>query len=363
MKKIIEKWMRSESGGTAHTALYALSLLYDAGVRLRLLFYSIGVFKGTRLPCRVISIGNITAGGSGKTPMAMHVAGLLKEGGARVVILSRGYKRSTTGTKVVSDGKELKLTPKEAGDEPFLMARRLKDIPIVVGEDRVSAGEFAVKEFSPDCIVLDDGFQHLGITRDLNILLVDARTGFGKGHLLPSGVLREPIRGITRADLAMAKVGEEGGLRVRDSDRLKRFNLQVITFGYRAGTVIDLKTMEGAGVETLRGKKAAAVAGLAQPDAFFASLKPLGLNIVKELPYPDHHDYTRADLEVIKKAATGADLIVTTEKDGVKIERFAKDISQPLVALSIDVVVDEERRLMKYLLPFMKEKHKDALTT
>lgn len=367
MRKSIERWMRSEEGGLPQMILYALSLLYGAGVRLRLFLYAVGIFKSEKLSCKVVSSGNLTAGGSGKTPMTMHIARLLKDGGAKVVILSRGYKRSTTGVKTVSDGRDVKLSAREAGDEPFLMARRLKDIPVVIGEDRVLAGEFAIKEFSPDVVVLDDGFQHIQLARDLNILLVDARAGFGNGYLLPRGMLREPLRGISRADLTMVKQEgvDDAGLKLRDSDRLKRFNQKVITFFYRPIAVVNLRTKESHGLESLTGRKAVAVAGVADPEAFFASLNPLGLTLVKTIPYPDHHDYTRADLELIKKAAASAEFVITTEKDGVKLERFAKDLAFPLLTLSVDVVVYEPERFMKYLSPFIKEKakRKDALAT
>ena len=167
LKKNIERWMSEPGWGFSpfkvltHVILYCLSLVYGLAVSIRLRLYGLGILKTERLPCKVISIGNITAGGSGKTPMAIHIAGFLKERGVRVAILSRGYGRTTSGVLTVSDGATIFLGPQEAGDEPYLMASRLKGVPVVVGEDRAEAGLFAIREFNPACIILDDGFQHL----------------------------------------------------------------------------------------------------------------------------------------------------------------------------------------------------------
>ncbi|MBI5810633.1 MAG: tetraacyldisaccharide 4'-kinase, partial [Deltaproteobacteria bacterium] len=186
----IDRWMRDEHTGLApHIALYLLSILYGASVRMRASLFAIGLIKTKRLPCRVVSIGNLTVGGSGKTPMVMHMADILQKKGRRVVILCRGYKGSAKGVNAVSDGRTVLLGYKEAGDEPYLLARRLKGVPVVVGRDRYKSGLYAIEAFSPDVILLDDGFQHIRLARDVNILLVDSKEGFGNGHLLPRGLL------------------------------------------------------------------------------------------------------------------------------------------------------------------------------
>ena len=335
--------------GPAGVILSPLSLVYGAGVRLRLSLYRTGIFKTHTLPCTVISVGNITAGGAGKTPMTIHIAGLLKKMGRSVVVLSRGYKRSSKGVKIVSDGAKLLLGPMEAGDEPYLMARRLEGVPVVVGEDRVKAGEYAIRKFTPDCILLDDGFQHIRLFRDLNILLVDSKTAFGNDRLLPAGLLREPMGGVGRADLIMIKGVKDHKLKPSDEERLKDFNLDTLGFHYRVTGASALKKKKRLGPDELGGLKVFALAGVANPGAFLETLKELGASVTGKLLYRDHHAYSKADFDSIIKAAEGqAELIVTTEKDGVKLERFA-DGRVPIYAIGIEVVVDEAAALERHL--------------
>jgi tetraacyldisaccharide 4'-kinase len=181
--------------------LYACSQAYELAARLRVKLYETGFLKQQNLQCKVVSIGNITVGGTGKTPVTLHVADLLRRMGYKVAVISRGYGGSA-GKKagIVSDGQEIKMTPEEAGDEPYMISLKLKGIPVIVGRDRVKAGRFAIGEFGSDIIVLDDGFQHLGLRRDLNIVLLDSANPFGNGYLLPRGVLREPLSHLGRAD-------------------------------------------------------------------------------------------------------------------------------------------------------------------
>ena len=181
--------------------LYLLSVPYQWAVRTRILFYNIGLLKTKRLPCPVISVGNITVGGTGKTPLVMLLARGLKERGIKIAILSRGYKRKKNSDSLVSDGQNLFLSPEAAGDEPYLMANALKGVPILVGKDRFMTGQMALERFGVRGLLLDDGYQHLHLHRDLNILLIDSNVGFGDGHLLPRGILREPLSHLQRADL------------------------------------------------------------------------------------------------------------------------------------------------------------------
>ncbi len=320
----------------AGVILKPLSLLYKAGISLRLSLYRAGLLKAHRLTRPVISIGNITAGGAGKTPMTIHIAELLRKKGRSVAILSRGYKRSSKGVKVVSDKDQLLLGPAEAGDEPYLMARRLKGVPVIVGEDRVKAGEYATGRFSPEVILLDDGFQHIRLYRDLNILLVDSKTAFGNNRLLPAGLLREPISAIGRADLIMVK-GDK--LKADDEERLKGFGLETLGFHYKVTGASRLKTNKRLGPDELKGLKVFALAGVANPTAFLDTLEELGASITGKRMYRDHHSYSEADFDSIKSAAAGAELLVTTEKDAVKLERFDEG-KVPVYAIEIEVVTD-----------------------
>ncbi len=257
--------MHAQGRGPTRLILSPLSLAYGAGVRLRLFLYGAGILKTKRLPCAVISVGNITAGGTGKTPVTMHIAELLKKRGRRVAILSRGYKRRSKGVCVVSDGKDILLDPLQAGDEPYLMALRLPGVPVIVGEDRVKAGEYLIKRFSPECIVLDDGFQHVRLSRDLNILLVDSKTGLGNDQLLPGGILREPSGGIGRADLILVK---DTGLKASEEQRLKGFNLPLLRFHYNVTGAFQLMRKRRLAPARLKGKKVLALAGVANPQSF-----------------------------------------------------------------------------------------------
>ncbi|GMR04363.1 MAG: tetraacyldisaccharide 4'-kinase [Thermodesulfobacteriota bacterium] len=345
-----------ESPGAAGAFLYPLSILYGAGVRTRLAAYRAGVLKQRKIPCTVISVGNITAGGSGKTPMTIFLARFLRERGEKVVVVSRGYKGTSKGVNVVSDGEVIFMGPKSAGDEPCLMARRLKGVPVVVGPDRVRAGLFSIEKFSPDFIILDDGFQHIRLMRDLNILLVDSETGLGNFRLLPSGILREPAGEIKRADLIMVK-GK--GLGHREAALIKGFGMPVSGFDYRACGMLDLREKKLLATEGLKGRRAFAFAGIARPGAFFKTLKALGADVAGTASYPDHHVYRARDIEEINEEAGGvsAEVIITTEKDGVKLEGLlGKSKGPPLYALSVEVVLKDPAGFERLMAPYLKGK-------
>ncbi|MBI5885184.1 MAG: tetraacyldisaccharide 4'-kinase [Deltaproteobacteria bacterium] len=348
----IEALMRRDAVTTLpHMCLYVFSLVYGVGVRLRLFLYSAGILKAHRLPCRVVSIGNITVGGTGKTPVAMLVAEFIAASGAKVVILSRGYKRRSKGLVVVSDYASVLATAEEAGDEPFLMARRLAGVPVVVSSDRVGAGRLICERFKPDYIILDDGFQHLRLFRDVNIMLVDGLVGFGNGHLLPAGILREPVSGAARADAVMVKDGRRGrGV----ADALHTMRFEPLSLTYRPGALTDVRDARqvDGGVDMLKHRKVFAIAGIANPASFFDSIEKLGLKVIGTLVFPDHHWFTHDDIKAIMTAAVraGADAIVTTEKDGVRLAPILSRVSNslPVYALHIAAACDEEalRRLI-----------------
>lgn len=352
----VEKLMREDRvRGTAHLLLLLPSYLYAAAVWLRGRLIAMRVIKVIKLPCRVISIGNMTVGGTGKTPMAIHAASVLRASGKKCVILSRGYKRDSKGMMVVSDMNELLLDASAAGDEPYLMAKRLGDVPVIVAEDRVKAGRYAVTKFSPDYIILDDGYQHRRLVRDVNILLVDAKEGFGNGRLLPAGILREPLSGIRRASFALVK---NAPLKAQDAARLADLGVPVIGFSFKPVCLVNLGDGAEVGLAALSGKKAFAFAGLARCASFFETLASLtatpmvGMRLTKTLEYPDHHAYTRSDLEEIRRASVGADWVVTTEKDGVKVQALKPAFT--IYALRIAIVIEDEKgfaRLLEARLP------------
>ncbi|HHL39641.1 MAG TPA: tetraacyldisaccharide 4'-kinase [Deltaproteobacteria bacterium] len=344
--EVVRDWMNRERiPAPAHALLYGLSLGYGAAVAARSALYERGVFRSRSLDCRVVSVGNLTVGGTGKTPVTMYVASRLRRMGRRVAILSRGYGGSVKETAVVSDGSAVLLGPAEAGDEPCLMARRLEGVPVLVGPERLRTGERAVREFSADVVVLDDGFQHLALRRDLDILLVDGRRGLGNGHLLPRGLLREPPQAAVRAGLVMVKEPRGGE---RPPFLPARLRAPVVGFHYRPAS---LREVHGGGrldTAALRGARVAALCALADPDSFVRTLEELGAAVSSRLFYPDHHAYTPADMERIAAASRGADLCVTTEKDAVKLAQLDPRDSA-IHALAVDVVVDDEETLDKTL--------------
>ena len=202
-KAKIESIMHSKDGTAVSPLaplLSGISAIYGAAQKLRASCYRQNLFRSQALPCRVISIGNLTVGGTGKTPMTIYLARNLQQSGKSVVVISRGYKGAAeSGGGIVSDGRNLLLDADQAGDEPYLMACRLPGIPVVVGKNRFEAGMLAVREFQPEIIVLDDAYQHLKLKRDINIILLDHDRPFGNSHLLPRGILREPKAALMRA--------------------------------------------------------------------------------------------------------------------------------------------------------------------
>jgi tetraacyldisaccharide 4'-kinase len=322
--------------------LYLLSLPYGWGMKARASCYAKGLFKTRRLPCPVISVGNITVGGTGKTPLVMALAKGLTERGMTVAILSRGYKRSKASGSVVSDGRTLLLSPEASGDEPYLLAQNLPGIPVLVGRDRFTQGERAIEELGAQCLLLDDGFQHLRLHRDLNIVLVDSQTGFGGGYLLPRGILREPLDHLRRAHLAiLTKVEHREDCSSLEA-RVRKIHPSVSIFhsSYEPAALVGPKGEEE-GVGLFRGKQVLAFSGIARPESFTLDLRKLGMVIVKEKTFPDHYRYTMEDLLWIDKESRDVDGVVTTEKDMVKLPDLSV-CQLPIWALRIRMKIWEE---------------------
>ncbi|MEK7688856.1 MAG: tetraacyldisaccharide 4'-kinase, partial [Deltaproteobacteria bacterium] len=270
------------------------------------------------------------------------------ERGKKAVILSRGYKGKIKDAGVVSDGKNILLGPEDAGDEPYLMAVKLKTVPVIVGRDRYRTGMYAIERFKPDIIILDDGFQHIRLARDTDIVLIDSRRGFGNGYLFPMGILREPLYGLNRASFFMVK-GKSSAI----SQQLSASNFfkdrPIISFDYKPQAVINLLDNSRHNVDTLKGKKVIALSGIAEPKSFSETLKELGAIIIKEIIYPDHYFYTFDDLKKIKDIAAEAEIIVTTEKDGVKLKRFLiKDL--PIYTIAVDVNIKNTKDFNEILV-------------
>lgn len=300
--------------------LKPLSLPYAQALRLRGAAYEAGLFHSFQLPKPVIAVGNLTVGGTGKTPMVVFLARWFMERGKRVTVLSRGYGGSRQGkVSVVSDGSEILLTPGEAGDEPYLLAFSVPGLSVAIGADRYRAGLLALERLAPDILILDDGFQHQRLKRDLNLLLLDCGKPFGNGWTLPAGTLREPVTAVERADLVVFT-------RCNDSNPPQVSGKPWCSASHRLTGALPIAGGEQLPFLALQGVKGLAFAGIAQPNSFFESLQAEGLQLAATLSFPDHCSYAEPEIAALcrLKEAKSADYMITTAKDAVKLASFAE---------------------------------------
>jgi tetraacyldisaccharide 4'-kinase len=322
--------------------------IYETGVRLRYAMYQSGFLRTRRLNCPVISIGNLAVGGAGKTPMTIWLAKMLVEKGLRPVVISRGYGgKLEKEAAIVSNGREVVLDANICGDEPYMMAME-KSFPVVVGKDRYKAGLMALETFAPDVIILDDGFQHLKLFRNLNLVLMDYDSPLGNGRMLPAGRLRETLAMarnrmdavvFTRSPLSEKKRPGKGGLKKKRSG--KEHNSQTVMArvgaipafycGHEPFWATFHPAAQGREIlnsNGLTGKKALLFSGLAGNHNFRQTVDRLGIDIVDHLEFKDHYRYKKADFISIQARATAldADVVLTTQKDWVKADPtlFAK---------------------------------------
>ncbi len=306
-----------------------LSWVYGAAVRLRAWLYRAGVLPTRRLPCRVISIGNLTVGGTGKTPVAIFIVGALLAKGYRVGVLSRGYRRSGTRAMVlVSDGRKILVNPEEGGDEPVLIASRCPQAVVAVGADRFQLGRWVLNQCPLDVLVLDDGFQHLGLARDVDMLLLDASARTSLEHLLPAGRLREPLTTASRASAFVITRSEHKEAGRDILSELARAGVPprpVVRLRFVPEAVLDLHGRVAESLTHLKGRRAMIACALANPASFRREVESLGVTVLDTFRWPDHHAYTSGDVEHLLEAArrSAAQVVLTTEKDAVKLARVA----------------------------------------
>ena len=329
--------------------LRLVSVFYSAVLQARLFLYRKGIFKTRHLQGRVIGVGNLTLGGVGKTPVVMMIAEALCQKGFKPVILSRGYKGKTEGrARLVSDGHKVLLSADAAGDEPVMMAERLKNVPVIVGSNRYLAGKLAAEKFEADTFILDDSFQHLALHRDLNILLCDQKRPFGNGVVFPAGDLREPIDQFRRADLIMLTRCSGS----QSPESFKEFNgsAPIIKTVLRLESFQRLDTDETLEPEYLRGEKVAAFCGIVRPDDFIKTLEAVGANVAFHKNFPDHHPFNAEDLSAIETSARakGARFLITTEKDAVKLKSFT--FSLPILYAKVGIVILEGEEIFDRLI-------------
>ena len=334
-------------------ALTPASAIYSGALAMRERWWRT---RAATAEATTISVGNLTVGGNGKTPFTLFLASRLRARGLAVAIISRGWGRTDAGAALVSDGTRVLMTPREAGDEPVMMAKSFAG-PIAVARRRIDAARMLSARGHFDAFILDDGFQHLRLRRDLDLLLINSARGFGNGWVLPAGPMRERRAAIARADAIV--LIESGAVRagaLTDDDLAVLACKPVFHASIRARALVH---PDAAGWHesplAVGGRRIVAVSGLADPTGFHAMLRELGATIVATLDFPDHHDYAPHDLENILAAAHRADMIVTTEKDLVKLERFpAPGVS--LYALRLEVSMDssDEARLFDLVASRMR---------
>ena len=312
--------------------------LYAAGIGVRNAAYGAGVLRAGTAPARTVSIGNLRVGGTGKTPLTRWLAQQSAARGVATAIVSRGYGGSAREAHVVGDGTAIVSDVARSGDEAVMLARTA-GVPVIAGAERVAAAELAVRTFGSRLLLCDDAFQHRALRRDLDVVLVDAGERGGLGRLLPAGPLREPLRALKRAHVVLVREREgatpaaapRGALRVRFAPRAL---VQPVAAGW-----------EEIGLAALAGQRVLAVSGVARPAPLYRTLRDWEAELVHVLEYPDHHPYDTADWHAIAAAAKDVDLIVTTEKDLVKLEAYPFARGK-LVALRLGVAVDDADALV-----------------
>ena len=337
--------------------LKQMSFLYRAVVQVRLFLYLKGILRHHTLGCQVISIGNLTVGGTGKTPVVEIFARRLQQAGRRVAILSRGYKKSEPSfaektldllllrdkrrpPRIVSDGKTLLLDSTMGGDEPYMLASHLPDVTVLVDKDRVKSGQYAVNKQERDTLILDDGFQYLELKHRVDIVLVDRLNPFGNGHVLPRGILREPIGNIRRADVIFITKcdGAAGAKELKAKLRSLNARAEIIECAHRARYLQDVFSAERLELGRLKDLPVTAMTGIAAPDGFDNELEKRGAKIVHRERFADHHIYTQQQLiEVINRSrAAGAVAVVTTEKDAVRFP-WMERMRIPIYFMGVDI--------------------------
>jgi tetraacyldisaccharide 4'-kinase len=342
-------WLDRRDESRARSALLwplALSsLVYSRAARTHRWLYESGRLHRRRLPCAVVSVGSLAVGGAGKTPVAAWLARALIRRGHRVAIASRGYGRAgREGVTLVSDGSRICSNAESAGDEALLLAAHVPEAPVLVAADRGIAGLRAVSAFGTKVLILDDAFQHYRLERDIEIVVFDGRAGMGNGRVLPRGPLREPAQAVSRADaigVLDAALPEPDAARLRAlAPSARRFRAR-----RRAVSVRALGGGPSFSPDALRGTKLGALSGIGSPPAFRSTLEALGVEVVAEKCFGDHHRYRPGDLDTLRRHAP---VWITTEKDAIKLRpEWAGGVD--LRVLRIELEVDQEGALLDWL--------------
>ena len=331
--------------------LKGLSFIFALVVYVRYALYNWGVIRRYPLGVQVISIGNVTAGGTGKTPVTEIFARTLAAEGRKVAILSRGYRRKEAPwwqrmftqvvepPLVVSNGKHVLLDAATGGDEPYMLASNLPGVAVVVDRNRVKAGRYAIKRFGCNTIILDDGFQYQKLKHTTEVLLVDSTNPFGNGNMLPRGILREPARNLKRADIIFLTKCRGDVSEVKKEIRRYNTKAEIVECNHTPRVLKDVWSREEYPLTWLQGKTTCTLSGIASPKGFENSLRHLGAKVIWCDRYADHHRYEPSEVlyALNRTADMGADALITTEKDAVRFPRFE---TSPVKCLYLRIAIE-----------------------
>ncbi|MDB6032187.1 MAG: lpxK [Verrucomicrobiales bacterium] len=356
--EVILEQRKGKRAAIARCLLLALSKVFAVAVKIRRFLYNVRLLRDSTLGVQVIAIGNLTVGGTGKTPVVEKFARELQDQGRTVAILSRGYRskpppltrrlinklllqEDTTPPRIVSDGKSLLLDSETAGDEPYMLASNLKDVIVLVDKDRVKSGRYAIEKFGCDTLLLDDGFQYWKLAgRRRDIVLIDCQAPFGNEFLLPRGTLREPPSHLARASTIFITKSNGDTARLRARIAKHNPNAGIIECIHHPLYFEDVFTGERHGLEFLKERKVASLSGIAQPESFERSLIELGAELVYSKRFADHHRFTQQEVlnAMNRSKKRNADAVITTQKDAVRFPKIdRRDL--PILFMRVEIKI------------------------
>ncbi|HPN37042.1 MAG TPA: tetraacyldisaccharide 4'-kinase [Melioribacteraceae bacterium] len=342
---------------------YPMSLIYSFIIKTRNYFFNKGIFKVGRVKSKVISVGNISVGGTGKTPTVIYITKLLQQKGLSTAVLSRGYRRKTNGYRFVSDGKKIFESVENSGDEIILVAEECNTIAAVC-ENRFVGAKKIIEQANPDVIILDDAYQHRWIHRDLNILLFDQRfLGDNKTYqqkMLPIGLLREPFSESKRADMIVINRKFSEAKQINNSITKYFGDIPVFYVGYKANHFIDIKNHSKYEIKEFIGQISLVICGIAKPHSFIAALESIGIDVSNKIIFVDHKDYDLKEISMIRKKfyETNSYSVITTQKDAVKLKHFSRELDDiDIYYLHIDLVPDDKEKFDNKILDIIKNIH------
>lgn len=336
--------------------------IYASVIKLRNMFFDKGIFRSHQVNAKIISVGNLVLGGAGKTPTVIYITNKLKELKKKPAILSRGYKRTTRGYQLISDGKEFFKSVIESGDEIYFAAQECK-VPAAVAEKRVEGAQRLINKFDLDCVVLDDAFQHRWIARDLNILVFDQKflrvAGRSDQELLPVGSMREPFSSARRADAIIInrKFSDKEDI---PENILRYFESKKIFHAfYKATGFYDVKDHKFYEIEEFHGQKSLVVCGIARPHSFLNVLKHNKIDLTNRITFGDHKSYSLKEIQAIRKMFydTNSYSVITTQKDAVKLNAYSKEFDDiDIYYLKIEMVIEEDEEMSNLLKHIFEKK-------